>query len=342
MEDEEQFQGSMKLIILTLRTKEEVLNSINQISEIERVTVKPLTELDFEDNETTNDKQVQEVIEKGIERKEEQRELQTKISSTVRVDVDKLEHLMNLVGELVIDQTRLVDVRGRFAQKGINSESEFEILDDVTNHLSRVISELQEGMMKTRMLPIEQLFNRFPRMVRDTAIKAGKKIDFVMEGKQTELDRTLIEEISDPIIHLLRNAVDHGIESPEERLKLGKSENGRVVLRASHEENHIVISITDDGKGINPEKIKKTSIEKGIITEEEARNLNDRDAMFLIFNHGISTAEKVTDISGRGVGMDIVKSHIEKLNGNKRPRSRNDSRKSIAPCKNEGAFRYFK
>lgn len=315
MEDEEQFQGSMKLIILTLRTKEEVLNSINQISEIERVTVKPLTELDFEDNGTTNDKQVQEVIEKGIERKEEQRELQTKISSTVRVDVDKLEHLMNLVGELVIDQTRLVDVRGRFAQKGINSESEFEILDDVTNHLSRVISELQEGMMKTRMLPIEQLFNRFPRMVRDTAIKAGKKIDFVMEGKQTELDRTLIEEISDPIIHLLRNAVDHGIESPEERLKLGKSENGRVVLRASHEENHIVISITDDGKGINPEKIKKTSIEKGIITEEEARNLNDRDAMFLIFNHGISTAEKVTDISGRGVGMDIVKSHIEKLNG---------------------------
>jgi two-component system, chemotaxis family, sensor kinase CheA len=310
IEDDEQFDGDMVFILLTLQTKEEILAEVNRISEVGHVTVNVLSKAILEGTKATFNYQ-----ENIVPSEEKATQPQTKIASTVRVDVDRLEHLMNLVGELVIDQTRLVDVRGRFAEKEMDSESEFEVFDDVTNHLSRVISELQEGMMKTRMLPIEQLFNRFPRMVRDTAMKANKEIDFVMQGKETELDRTLIEEISDPIIHLLRNAIDHGIESPEERLRLGKPVEGRVVLRAAHEENHVVISITDDGKGIDPEKIKKASIEKGMITEEEASRLNDKDAMFLIFKSGISTAEKVTDISGRGVGMDIVKSHIEKLKG---------------------------
>ena len=320
MENDEDFNGEMVFILLTMQMKEEILESINQISDVDQIIMNELNEevLGVDEKsvsiEITENMSVPQVVDEELPiiKNNQQR---TKVGSTVRVDVDKLEHLMNLVGELVIDQTRLVDVRGRFAEKEMSFESEYEILDDVTNHFSRVISELQEGMMKTRMLPIEQLFNRFPRMVRDTAIKANKEIDFVMVGKETELDRNLIEEISDPIIHLLRNSIDHGIENPEERLKLGKPERGKVILRAAHEENHVVISITDDGKGIDPEKIKKTSVEKGMITEEEARKLNDEEAIFLIFKSGISTAEKITDISGRGVGMDIVKSHIEKLNG---------------------------
>lgn len=315
IEDEESFQGDMVLIVLTMSTKDEIVESINQISNIEKVKVYEIHKQAILNENMIDHEQEQLNKTKRVKSQEKAVHQKAKISSIVRVDVDRLEHLMNLVGELVIDQTRLVDVRGRFAQKGMSSESEYEVLDDVTNHLNRIIAELQEGMMKIRMLPIEQLFNRFPRMVRDIAMKTNKKIEFIMEGKETELDRTLIEEISDPIIHLLRNAIDHGIECPEERKRLGKQESGRIVLRASHEENHIVISISDDGKGIDPEKIKKISVEKGVITEEEAQKLTDQDAIFLIFHSGISTAKKVTDISGRGVGMDIVKSHIEKLNG---------------------------
>ncbi|USB31752.1 chemotaxis protein CheW [Paenibacillus sp. YPG26] len=321
MEKDEGFDGEMVFVLLTMQTKQELLENINQISDIRLVDINEITETGVSSEVRT----VAEMKGKGAASSQimnrqaapEEKALQpkAKINPTVRVDVDKLEHLMNLVGELVIDQTRLVDVRGRFANRESNLEGEYEVLDEVTNHLSRVITELQEGMMKTRMLPIEQLFNRFPRMVRDTAIKASKDIEFVMQGKETELDRTLIEEISDPIIHLLRNAVDHGIESPEERERLGKPVKGKVILRAAHEENHIVISIIDDGKGIDPAKIRQTSVEKGMISEEEARRLSDKDSMFLIFKSGISTAERITDISGRGVGMDIVRSHIEKLNG---------------------------
>lgn len=319
MEREEGFNGEMSYVLLTMQTKQEILENINQISDIKHVNINVITEQNI-DQDTS-------LVEGNLEVDMPSRNLQTgsdqeaakgpkaKINPTVRVDVDKLEHLMNLVGELVIDQTRLVDVRGRLTERETKQEDDLEILDEVTNHLSRVITELQEGMMKTRMLPIEQLFNRFPRMVRDTAQKANKDIDFIMQGKETELDRTLIEEISDPLIHLLRNSIDHGIESPADRVKLGKPTRGRVELRAAHEENHIVISIKDDGKGIDPNKIRETAVKKGTLSEEEANKLSDKDAMFLIFKSGVSTAEKITDISGRGVGMDIVRAHIEKLNG---------------------------
>lgn len=311
IEDNELFDGDMIFTVLTNQSKEQILKQIEQQSDIDSVIVK-----EFEwitENVPANIYEVQQTLPNDIDN--QVLTSKAKVASTVRVDVDKLEHLMNLVGELVIDQTRLVDVRGRFAEKNSSYEDEFEILDDVTNHLNRVITELQEGMMKTRMLPIEQLFNRFPRMVRDTAMRANKEIEFVMEGKETELDRTLIEEISDPIIHLLRNAIDHGIEHGDERIAKGKAAAGKIILRAAHEENNIVISIQDDGNGINPQKIKETSIAKGVISEETAEKLDDKEAMLLIFNSGISTAKEITDISGRGVGMDIVKSHIEKLNG---------------------------
>ncbi|BBH24592.1 chemotaxis protein CheA [Paenibacillus baekrokdamisoli] len=236
------------------------------------------------------------------------------ISQTVRVDVSRLEHLINLVGELIIDQTRLHEV-GRQLRSRFKGENEIGSLEDITNHLGRVIGELQEGMMKTRMLPIEQLFNRFPRLIRDLAQQAGKEIELTIEGKETELDRTLIEEISDPLIHMLRNAADHGLEPPEERARIGKPTKGQIVLKATHQENAIVLTIADDGRGIDPERNKRKAIEKGFLTEEEANRLSRKELISLIFRSGMSTAERVTDLSGRGVGMDIVRAHIEKLNG---------------------------
>ena len=311
IENDFDFNGMMQLVLLTNAEQQTVEIVLEQSSEVEMYSVKV-----WEQHVQQEEKPIIPVVE-DVPPKTTEAVVPTKAktASTVRVDVEKLEYLMNLVGELVIDQTRLVDVRGRFAEKNIKNDVEFEILDEVTNHLNRVVSELQEGMMKTRMMPIEQLFNRFPRMVRDTALKANKEINFVVEGKETDLDRTLIEEISDPIIHLLRNSIDHGIESVDERIRAHKPTVGTVTLRAAHEDNHVVISIQDDGKGIDIERVKAKAVEKGFISAEESAKMTDKDAMFLIFHSGMSTAEQITDISGRGVGMDIVRSHIEKLNG---------------------------
>ncbi|QMV41966.1 chemotaxis protein CheA [Cohnella cholangitidis] len=234
-------------------------------------------------------------------------------SQSVRVNVERLDHLMNLVGELVIDHTRIHQVertqRRRFSDDTVNE------LGQISDHLSRIIGDLQESVMKARMLPIEQLFNRFPRMIRDLSRDLGKEIDLAMEGKETELDRTLIEEIADPLIHLIRNAIDHGIEKPEARESAGKNRKGTLRIRAAHEDNQVVIYVEDDGSGINPAKMRESARNKGIITSEEAEALSDREAIDLIFRPGFSTASIVSDVSGRGVGMDIVRSHIEKLNG---------------------------
>jgi two-component system chemotaxis sensor kinase CheA len=234
-------------------------------------------------------------------------------AQTVRVSVERLEHLMNLVGELVIDQTRIQQVE-RTQKRRLKDESVDE-LGQISDHLSRIISDLQESVMKTRMLPIEQLFNRFPRMIRDLARDLDKEIELIIEGKDTELDRNLIEEIADPLIHLIRNAVDHGIEKPGIRELAGKNAKGTLILRAAHEDNQVVMYIKDDGAGIDPIRMKKSAVEKGILSAEEAEQLSDREAIELIFRPGFSTAAVVSDVSGRGVGMDIVRSHIEKLNG---------------------------
>lgn len=237
-----------------------------------------------------------------------------KANRTVRVDVDLLDSLMNLVGELVIDRTRLFQILGNLE---VNYEMD-EVSQDLGRtsvHIARVTTQLQEQIMKARMLPVENLFNKFPRMVRDLSQKAGKEVNFVMTGQETELDRSIIEEIGDPLIHLLRNAVDHGIEPPEEREAKGKSHTGELKLQASHEENHIIITIKDDGKGIDSEMVKKSGIKKGLITEEQAKRLTDKEAINLIFMSGLSTVSQVTDVSGRGVGMDVVRNNIEKING---------------------------
>ncbi|WEK54631.1 MAG: chemotaxis protein CheA [Candidatus Cohnella colombiensis] len=236
-----------------------------------------------------------------------------KSSPSIRVSVERLDHLMNLVGELVIDQTRIHQIE-RTQKRRLVDESVGE-LADIADHLSRIIGDLQESVMKARMLQIEQLFNRFPRMIRDLSRDLGKELELIMEGKDTELDRTLIEEIADPMIHLIRNALDHGLETPEKRKLAGKSPQGKLLIRATHEDNQVVICIEDDGAGIDPAKMKASALNKGVITQEEAELLSDKEAIELIFRPGFSTAQTVSDVSGRGVGMDIVRSHIEKING---------------------------
>ncbi|MGO4731454.1 chemotaxis protein CheW [Paenibacillus sp. 2KB_22] len=232
---------------------------------------------------------------------------------TVRVSVERLDHLMNLVGELLIDQTSLADLSGSGARK--ESSSLIQSIGGVSDHMGRVIKELQEGVMKTRMLPIDQLFSRFPRLVRDLSQKLGKDLELVIQGGETELDRMIIEELSDPLIHLIRNSADHGIESAEVRGELGKPSKGRITLTSFHEENHVVIRYSDDGKGIDGEKIKASALGKGIISEEQAARLSTQEAVHLIFEPGFSTASSVSEVSGRGVGMDIVRSQIGRLNG---------------------------
>ena len=224
----------------------------------------------------------------------------------IRVDVKLLDHLMNLAGELVLARNRLVQL----ANQKVDPE-----LMQATQTLSLVTTEMQEAIMKTRMQPIGNVFNKFPRIVRDLARSTGKKVNLHIEGADTELDRSIIEAIKDPLTHLVRNSIDHGIEPPEERVQLNKPPVGTLVMRAFHEGGQVIIEIEDDGRGIDTEKVKRKAVEKGLITPEEAERMSDHEALNLIFKPGFSTAEKVTNISGRGVGMDVVKTNIERLGG---------------------------
>jgi two-component system chemotaxis sensor kinase CheA len=232
----------------------------------------------------------------------------------VRIDVERLDALMNLVGELVIDRTRLARIAGKVGLHA-GDPALVEELTETCRHLARISDDLQDEVMRSRMLPIESVFSKFPRLVRDLAQKINKKIDFIVEGKDTELDRSVAEQIGDPIIHLLRNAIDHGIEPTKERSAAGKSETGQVRLAARHEENQIVIDVEDDGRGINAETLKQKAVSKGIIAPEVAARMGQREALELIFASGFSTTEQISDISGRGVGMDIVRTNVERLNG---------------------------
>ncbi len=224
----------------------------------------------------------------------------------IKVDVRLLDQLMNLAGELVLARNRVVQL----SQKLMDEE-----LTRSVQALSMITTEMQETIMKTRMQPIGMVFNKFPRIVRDLAKALGKKVNLHLEGTETELDRSIIEAIKDPLTHLVRNAIDHGIEPPDERVQIGKPAEGTLVLRAYQEGGQVVIEIEDDGKGIDIEKVRKKAIEKGFMTVEEAERASEKELLNLIFKPGFSTAEKVTQVSGRGVGMDVVKSNIEKLGG---------------------------
>ena len=236
------------------------------------------------------------------------------MEQTIRVEVKRLDHLMNLIGELVLGKNRLLKIYDDVEER-YEGEKFLEELNQVVSSISLVTTDLQIAVMKTRMLPIAKVFNKFPRMVRDLSRELGKQIELEISGEETELDKSIVEEIGDPLVYIIRNSCDHGIEDVATRRAKGKPETGLIQLKAYNEGNNIVIEITDDGKGLDPDLLRSKAIEKGMITEREADGMSDKEAYALIFKPSLSTAKVVTNVSGRGVGMDVVKTNIEKLNG---------------------------
>lgn len=237
------------------------------------------------------------------------------VENTIRVEVGRLESLMNLVGELVLQKNRIGALTRRAASAANTDVELAEAMTAAAGTLDRVTSDIQLAVMRTRMQPLDKLFGRYPRLIRDLAAKTGKKIQLVIEGGDTEVDKSVIEELGDPLVHLLRNSCDHGLELPEDRVKAGKSETGTLTLRASHEGSHVRVLVIDDGRGLSREKICKKAVERGLATAEQVATLSDREIWNFIFEAGFSTAEKVSDLSGRGVGMDVVRTNIHKLKG---------------------------
>ena len=259
-------------------------------------------------------KDLEEIFGKPEESQEHQPQGQVQVAPTVRVKVAHLEALMKLVGELVLCRARLVRQIGKL-EAAADAPAALGDLHNVADELSSIVSELRDEVMRARLVPLEHTFLRFSRVVRDAARREGKEVEFVIEGGETEVDRTIAESIVDPLKHLLRNAVSHGIEPPEEREAAGKPRAGRVVLKAQHLEGNILITVSDDGRGIDPEAIRKAAVRKGFLTPERAAALSDQEAIELLFHPGFSTKEEVTDVSGRGVGLDVVRASIEEING---------------------------
>ena len=301
--EEEKFDLDVDMIVIIKKNKEDLVQAITSISDIDKVIIK-----DFMPKTPSVEEKPKEVKEevKVEEKAAEEKKTKKKLTQTVRVDIDKLDTLMNLMGELVIARSRIVDTLKKYNIKEV---------DESLAQLSRITLDLQNIVMKIRMVPIAFVFNRFPRMVRDLSKKMGKEVNFIIKGEETELDRTFVEEIGEPILHLLRNAIDHGIESKEERIAKGKPPIGTIVLSARHEGNNVVIEVQDDGRGMDRDKIVKRAIEMGLIDELKASTLPDEKVFEFLFMPGFSTKEDVSEVSGRGVGMDVVKNVVESLNG---------------------------
>ncbi len=283
------------------------LESISEVNEVIFIKVENVEEVAIaaqEENEET--KQTDAVHNDEKTSSDDNLNKKSKTGKTVRVDIDRLDNLMNLVSELIIVKTRL---------EGVGVDTTSEDMGEAVEYLERITTSLHDAVMKVRMVPIEKVFNRFPRMVRDLSKDLGKDINLIMSGEETELDRTVIDEIGDPLIHLIRNSIDHGIEETAERVKKGKLATGNLFLRAYQDGNSVVIEVEDDGNGIDVNKIKKKAIEKGVIKQIEADALDDKALVELLFMPGFSTADKISNISGRGVGLDVVKTKIESLNG---------------------------
>jgi len=309
---EGRFDTGFRVVLLTREDPDRVRSLLMTVSEVAEVNVSRIKLADVDAPGRADSGPLEERA--GQAARAEHAEVKT--VQTVRVDVQKLDTLMNLVGELVIDRTRLNRFAEIFEERfGAGSGDLVETMNEIASHLGQVAGDLQEQIMKARMLPVAQVFNRFPRMVRDLAQKLGKEVDFIVEGHETELDRNIIEVIGDPLIHLIRNALDHGIEPPEERARLGKSRAGVLMLKASYMENHIIITVQDDGRGMDPAKLRAKAVEKGLLDREAAERMSDPEALNLIFMPGFSTVTEVSDLSGRGVGMDIVRNHIEQIGG---------------------------
>lgn len=330
--EQDQFEYEFSLYYITQMQSEELKKAILNISEIEEVNVIPLTEemLGLGSNEAAAATEVMGNPEATLETDTSSTKIETTeavpgdekektvraasktntapaASKTIRVDIERLDVLMNLFSELLIDRSRL---------EQLSNELEHTDLIETVAHMSRVSSDLQNIVLKLRMVPVDTVFNRFPRMIRDLAKSLNKKVDLVITGADTELDRTVIDEIGDPLVHLLRNAVDHGVESISTRVESGKSETGTIQLRAFHSGNHVFIEIEDDGAGIYRDKLLKIAISRGVVTEAESAEMTDQQVFQLLFAPGFSTAETISDISGRGVGLDVVKAKITSLGGN--------------------------
>ena len=292
------FEYEFRVLLSTEDDEEAIKDALSVIAEIKNVEIsKPNLNLEKEQG-----------LKAGGDKDRNKSENKNKESGmkSLRISTDKLDKVVNLVGELVINKSRL-------AQLG--TVYKIEELDSTMAIVGRTISDLQYEVTQMRMIPVGYVFNRFPKLVRDLYRTLGKEIEFVVEGKEIELDKTILEEIADPIVHLIRNAVDHGIESPEEREKKGKKRKGTIKLKAKRETAHVIISVEDDGRGIDVAKLRAIAVARGLITADEAARLSDEEALNLIFMPGFSTAESTTEISGRGVGMDVVKAKVEMLNG---------------------------
>ena len=316
--EDEEFDFDFSWILASSDTKEDIKQLICSVSEIADVYID-----DFEVPEIKQEEQPEDTAEKTVEKPEKKvEEVQEKPkkaakgkvgSRSVRVDIDKLDILMNLVTELIIAKNGLVSVSaGDMLVQPENNQTFHEQIE----YLERVTTNLHESVMKVRMVPIDSVVNRFPRMIRDLNRKLDKKMELYMSGEETELDRTVIDEIGDPLMHLLRNSADHGLESNEERIRLGKPEVGSIFLDAYQDGNNVVIEVRDDGAGIDVDKVRKKAIDKGTITEKQAETMKDKDFIDLLFQPSFSTADQITDVSGRGVGLDVVKTKIEALGGN--------------------------
>jgi len=316
--EDERFDFDFTVVLLTEKDAETVKKKVENVSEIKMACVEAIqaeavaTAVEEEKKESAEVVTAAVQKESGAPAATQQKTTASKpvVNRSVRVDIDKLDDLMNLVSELIIAKNGLVainttDVNG-LRESGFNEQIEY---------LERITTNLHQSVMKTRMVPIENVVSRFPRMIRDISKKLDKKMELYMSGEETELDRTVIDEIGDPLMHMLRNAADHGLESNEERIKAGKPEVGSIFLNAYQDGNNVVIEVRDDGKGVDVEKIKKKAVEKGTITPEQAATMSEKEAIELLFRPSFSTAEQISDLSGRGVGLDVVKSKIEALGG---------------------------
>lgn len=314
--EDEEFELDFSWILATTDSKENIKNMILNVSEVAEVYIEDyvIPEAETESKEETKKETAKAETDAAEKPKQEKKDDgdkhkkgKAKVGNrSVRVDIDKLDELMNLVSELIIAKNGLVSASGAESTQNFHEQIEY---------LERVTTNLHESVMKVRMVPIESVVNRFPRMIRDLNRKLNKKMELYMTGEETELDRTVIDEIGDPLMHLLRNSADHGLESNEERVRLGKPEVGSIFLDAYQDGNNVIIDVRDDGAGINIEKVRKKALEKGTITEKQAESMTDKDFVDLLFKPSFSTADKITDVSGRGVGLDVVKTKIEALGG---------------------------
>ena len=317
--EDEEFDFDFSWIFASSDTKENIKKLVMNVSEIAEVYIDDIEIPDAPAAGPSND--VKPAQEKKETAKPDAKEKPKKASASkgkvgsrsVRVDIDKLDVLMNLVSELIIAKNGLVSA-GAASPSGQMANA--QAFHEQIEYLERVTTNLHESVMKVRMVPIESVVNRFPRMIRDLNRKLNKKMELYMTGEETELDRTVIDEIGDPLMHLLRNSADHGLESNEERVRLGKPEVGSIFLDAYQDGNNVVIEVRDDGAGIDIDRVRQKAIEKGSITEKQAETMTDKDFIDLLFQPSFSTAEKITDVSGRGVGLDVVKTKIEALGGN--------------------------